>query len=305
MSRIGIIGGTGVYGLELDNPSEVEVDTPFGKTSDLITLGKLGGRDVAFIPRHGRHHQLLPHEINYRANIYALKKMGVEQVISTCMAGSLKKEIKPGAIVIPDQTIDLTKTRSSTFFGDGLAAYVDMSEPFCPSQSKYVADTIMDLELDLDLDSDLGVDIDIHKGGTYVCIEGPHFSTYAESDLYVMMGGDVVGMTALPEAKLVREAEMCYSSIVGISDYNVCGMTMSRMESMKGMHLLMKNMKSILNEVISGLHISNNCSCSTALLRAIVTSGDGVSSDSILKLDAILGKYEINKSKGMHGIVLK
>ena len=142
-------------------------------------------------------------------------------------------------------------------------------------------------------------------GVNYVYIEGPQFSTYAESDLYAMMGGDVVGMTALPEAKLAREAEMCYSSIVGISDYNVCGMTTSRMESMKGMHLLMKNMKSILNEVVLGLHISNNCSCSTALGRAIVTSGDGVSSDSILKLDAILGKYEINKSKGMHGIVLK
>ncbi len=299
MSRIGIIGGTGVYGLELDDFSEVEVDTPFGKPSDSITLGKLGDRDVAFIPRHGRYHQLLPHEINYRANIYALKKMGVEQVISTCMAGSLKKEIKPGDIVIPDQTIDLTKTRDSTFFGDGLAAYVDMSEPFCPSLSKYVADTISDMDRNQD------VDIDVHKGGTYVCIEGPQFSTYAESDLYVMMGGDVVGMTALPEAKLAREAEMCYVSIVGISDYNVCGMTTSSMESMKGMHLLMKNMKSILNEVILGFPISKICSCSTALGRAIVTSGDGVSSDSILKLDAILGKYEINKSKGMHGIVLK
>ena len=303
MSRIGIIGGTGVYGLELDDFSEVEVDTPFGKPSDSITLGKLGERDVAFIPRHGRHHQLLPHEINYRANIYAFKKMGVGQVISTCMAGSLKKEIKPGDIVIPAQTIDLTKTRDSTFFGDGLAAYVDMSEPFCPSQTKYVADTILDVESDLD--SDLGVDIDVHKGGTYVCIEGPQFSTYAESDLYVMMGGDVVGMTALPEAKLAREAEMCYVSIVGISDYNVCGMTTSSMGSMKGMHLLMKNMKSILNEVVLGFPISKICSCSTALGRAIVTSGDGVSSDSILKLDAILGKYEINKSKGMHGIVLK
>lgn len=305
MSRIGIIGGTGVYGLELDDLSEVEVGTPFGKPSDSITLGKLGERDVAFIPRHGRHHQLLPHEINYRANIYALKKMGVEQVISTCMAGSLKKEIEPGNIVIPDQTIDLTKTRDSTFFGDGLAAYVDMSEPFCPSQTKYVADAILDMDFNLDLDSDSDVDIDIHKGGTYVCIEGPQFSTYAESDLYVMMGGDVVGMTALPEAKLAREAEMCYSSIVGISDYNVCGMTVSRMESMKGMHLLMKNMKSVLNEVVSGLHISNTCSCSTALGRAIVTFGDGVSPDSILKLDAILGNYEIGKSKGMHGTFLK
>ena len=294
MSVIGIIGGTGVYGLELDDPSEVEVETPFGKPSDLITLGKLGDRDVAFIPRHGRYHQLLPHEINYRANIYALKKIGVEQVISTCMAGSLKKEIKPGQVVIPDQTIDLTKTRDSTFFGDGVAAYVDMSEPFCPSQSKYVSDAIA------------GMGIDIHKGGTYVCIEGPQFSTYAESDLYVMMGGDIVGMTALPEAKLAREAEMCYVSIVGISDYNVCGMTSSRMENMKGMRLLMKNMRSILSEVVLGLHDSTGCSCSTALGRAIVTSGDGVSTDTILKLDSILGKYEIDTSaNGVHGSILK
>ncbi|MDO9518250.1 MAG: MTAP family purine nucleoside phosphorylase [Methanosarcinaceae archaeon] len=294
MSVIGIIGGTGVYNLELDDPSEVEVETPFGKPSDSITLGKLGGRDVAFIPRHGRYHQLLPHEINYRANIYALKKMGVEQVISTCMAGSLKKEIKPGQVVIPDQTIDLTKTRDSTFFGDGVAAYVDMSEPFCSSQSKYVADTIA------------GMGIDVHKGGTYVCIEGPQFSTYAESDLYVMMGGDIVGMTALPEVKLAREAEMCYVSIVGISDYNVCGMTSSCMENMKGMRLLMKNMRSILSEVVLGLHVSTECSCSTALGRAIVTSGAGISSDTILKLDSILGKYEIDTSSiGVHGSILK
>lgn len=290
--RIGIIGGTGTYHLELDKPSEVRVDTPFGPPSDAITTGELGGTAVAFLPRHGRFHQLLPHEINYRANIYALRSLGVEQLLSTCTAGSLDKDIGPGQIVIPDQLIDWTKNRQSTFFGEGVGAYVDLSEPFCPSRQ--VVDMIRDLGLD------------VHSGGTYICIEGPQFSTRAESGLFTSLGAHIIGMTALPEAKLAREAEMCYTKIAGISDRNVCGMSRPDKETMQKMRLLMKNMNDILKHVIPQLPQDRECACSHALRGAIITSREGVSQETLEKLHVIIGKYRLEGGSGSpHGTVLK
>ncbi|MCL7476279.1 MAG: S-methyl-5'-thioadenosine phosphorylase [Methanosarcinales archaeon] len=294
MSRIGIIGGTGTYTLELKNSSEVEVDTPFGPPSDSIQLGNLEGQEVAFLPRHGRHHQLLPHEINYRANIYALKSLGVDRLISVCTAGSLIKEIHPGMIVVPDQLIDWTKRRASTFFGNGIGAYADMSDPFCPVLSKQVSDIIKN------------TGIDVHTGGTYLCIEGPQFSTRAESGFFASIGAHCIGMTAQPEAKLAREAEICYTTVAGISDYNVCGMSSSRKETMQNMHRLLKDVNSIVTELIRKLPPSGECACSHALRGAVITSREGISQETLENLSAILGKYHLEDRSGHpHGTVMK
>jgi 5'-methylthioadenosine phosphorylase len=209
---IGIIGGSGLYKMEaLKDVQEVQVDTPFGKPSDALIVGTLDGVRVAFLARHGRHHHLLPSELPFRANIYAMKSIGVKYLISASAVGSLKAEAKPLDMVVPDQFIDRTKNRVSTFFGEGIVAHIAFGDPVCPNLAKILADAVEGLQL---------TDVTLHRGGTYVCMEGPAFSTKAESHLYRSWGATVIGMTNLPEAKLAREAEIAYATLALVTDYD-------------------------------------------------------------------------------------
>ncbi|MBC6421786.1 MAG: S-methyl-5'-thioadenosine phosphorylase [Hormoscilla sp. SP5CHS1] len=211
-AKIGIIGGSGLYKMDaLQDLEEVQVDTPFGPPSDSIILGTLSGTRVAFLARHGRNHHLLPSELPFRANIYAMKSLGVEYLISASAVGSLKEEVKPMDMVLPDQYIDRTKNRTSTFFGNGIAAHIAFGHPVCSQLAGILADAIVSLELP---------DITLHRGGTYICMEGPAFSTQAESNLYRSWGATIIGMTALPEAKLAREAEIAYATLALATDYD-------------------------------------------------------------------------------------
>ncbi|MDY7054370.1 S-methyl-5'-thioadenosine phosphorylase [Limnospira fusiformis] len=211
-AKIGIIGGSGLYQMEaLTDLEEVLVETPFGSPSDLVILGTLEGMRVAFLARHGRDHKLLPSELPYRANIYAMKSLGVEYIISASAVGSLKAEVKPLDMVIPDQFIDRTKTRISTFFGDGIVAHIGFGHPVCNQLAAVVGDAISALNFP---------EVTLHRGGTYICMEGPAFSTQAESNLYRTWGGTVIGMTNLTEAKLAREAEIAYATLALVTDYD-------------------------------------------------------------------------------------
>ncbi|MGF1477985.1 MAG: S-methyl-5'-thioadenosine phosphorylase [Cyanophyceae cyanobacterium] len=211
-AKIGVIGGSGLYQMEaLKDREEVKVNTPFGEPSDALIVGTLEGMPVAFLPRHGRNHHLMPSELPFRANIYALKKLGVEYIISASAVGSLKEAVKPLDLVLPDQFIDRTKGRVSTFFGDGIIAHIAFGHPVCQSLAAVLAEAIASLALP---------DVTLHRGGTYVCMEGPAFSTQAESHLYRSWGATVIGMTNLPEAKLAREAEIAYATLALVTDYD-------------------------------------------------------------------------------------
>ncbi len=211
-AKIGIIGGSGLYGMEaLKDVEEIEVDTPFGKPSDALIVGSLEGTTVAFLARHGRNHTYMPSELPFRANIYAMKQLGVQYLISASAVGSLKAEAKPLDMVLPDQFIDRTKNRVSTFFGDGIVAHIAFGDPVCKNLADVLAGAIASLELP---------DVTLHQGGTYVCMEGPAFSTRAESNLYRSWGATVIGMTNLPEAKLAREAEIAYATLAMVTDYD-------------------------------------------------------------------------------------
>ncbi|MBD2384374.1 S-methyl-5'-thioadenosine phosphorylase [Cylindrospermum sp. FACHB-282] len=211
-ARIGIIGGSGLYKMDaLKDVEEVRVQTPFGSPSDALILGTLDGTRVAFLARHGQNHTLLPSELPFRANIYAMKQLGVEYLISASAVGSLKEEAKPLDLVVPDQFIDRTKNRVSTFFGDGIVAHIAFGEPICQSLALVLGDAIASLNLP---------DVTLHRGGTYVCMEGPAFSTKAESHLYRSWGATIIGMTNVPEAKLAREAEIAYATLALVTDYD-------------------------------------------------------------------------------------
>ena len=211
-AKIGIIGGSGLYKMEaLKNVEEVFLDTPFGEPSDALIVGTLEGTRVAFLARHGRNHHLMPSELPFRANIHAMKQLGVEYLISASAVGSLKEEAKPLDMVVPDQFIDRTKNRVSTFFGDGIVAHITFGDPVCPNLAGVLADAVASLELP---------DVTLHRGGTYVCMEGPAFSTKAESHLYRSWGATIIGMTNLPEAKLAREAEIAYATLALVTDYD-------------------------------------------------------------------------------------
>ncbi len=210
--KIGVMGGSGLYNMEaLQDIEERQIDTPFGAPSDKLILGSLAGTRIAFLARHGRHHSLLPSEVPYRANIYAMKSLGVEYLLSASAVGSLKAEARPLDMVIPDQFIDRTKNRAATFFGEGLVAHVTFGDPICPNLAAVLGDAIDSLKLP---------DITLHRGGTYICMEGPAFSTKAESQLYRSWGATVIGMTNLTEAKLAREAEIAYASLSLVTDYD-------------------------------------------------------------------------------------
>jgi len=278
--KIAIIGGTGIYkGLGLENVKEVNIDTPFGKPSDSIFIGDLEGVKVAFLPRHGRGHIYSPTNVPYRANIYALKKLGVERIISVCAVGSLKEEIKPLDIVIPDQLYDKTKFRPNTFFED-IVVHVGFAEPFCPELRKLAIDTLKDLGYEF------------HEKGTYVCIEGPQFSTKAESAVHRALGFDIIGMTALPEAKLAREAEICYLTIATVTDYDVWKeQEVDVATVLENMAKSEEKVRNILKNLIPRIPEERSCPCKDALKFAITTQKEYITPQVRRKLGLLLEKY--------------
>ena len=263
---IGIIGGSGLYDIEgLRKVKEVAVKTPFGAPSDKVILGELDGVRVAFLSRHGRGHRINPSEINYRANIYALKSLGVNRVISVSAVGSMKESIKPGDVVLPDQFIDLTKRRVSTFFEGGIVAHVAFGDPVCASLGAAL------------LEATRAVGATVHQGGVYLCIEGPQFSTKGESRLYRQWGASVIGMTNLPEAKLAREAELCYATVALATDYD-CWHETEEAVTVEGiLATLRQNVllaKQLLRTVMPAVAAVTSCRCQRALQDAIITAPD-------------------------------
>jgi 5'-methylthioadenosine phosphorylase len=280
-AKIGVIGGTGLYQIEgMTDIQELSLDTPFGKPSDCIVLGKLNSVGIAFLPRHGRGHRIIPSEIPARANIYALKSLGVEYIIGINTCGSFKDEVKPGHLLIPDQVIDRTQRRISTFFGDGVVAHVSMADPFCPELSKVLQDSARE------------AGATVHDKGTYVAMEGPAFSTRAESLLYKSWGAHVIGMTLLPEAKLAREAEICYASVCCVTDYDCWKDQNVSVESILG--FLKQNMvmaKKIIKLAVGNIPLKRDCECASALKMAIVTAPTFMSLQQKKKFDLLIGKY--------------
>jgi len=264
-TKIGIIGGSGLSKMGvIKDIEEIEVNTPFGKPSDKITLGKIEGIDVAFIPRHGKCHAIPPHKVNYRANIFALKECGVEYLISTAVVGSLKKELKPLDFVIADQLIDRTAKRISTFFEDGIVAHVGFADPFCPILSKIAFEKTKE------------EGVTTHQG-TYICMEGPQFSTRAESNLYRSWNVDVIGMTLATEAKLAREAEMCLCGILTVTDYDCWYDGEEDVSVTSVVEVLKKNderMASVIKRIVPEIKYKRSCECKNALQNAIITSPD-------------------------------
>jgi 5'-methylthioadenosine phosphorylase len=280
--KIGIIGGSGIY--DIDGVTDVTtqiVDTPFGKPSDAIILGSLNGVRFAFLPRHARGHSVSPSELNFRANIFAFKKLGVEQVLSISAVGSLKEELRPRDFVIPDQLFDRTKCRENTFFGNGIVAHVGFAEPFCPGLRRLAYDTCRALG------------ITAHEGGTYVCIEGPQFSTRAESQVNRQLGFSVIGMTNIPEAKLAREAEMCYVTVALVTDYDVWKeeeeVTVEQI--LANLNANTGNAKRCIKEILPRLERQRTCACPHALAAAVVTDRSVMPADTIEKLRPLIGKY--------------
>jgi 5'-methylthioadenosine phosphorylase len=261
--KIGIIGGSGLYKMGIiKDTQEIEVNTPFGKPSDLITLGTIEDIKVVFLPRHGRDHAIPPHIINYRANIFALKQCGVQYLISTAAVGSLKKEIKPLDFMIAEQLIDRTAKRITTFFEDNMVAHVSFADPFCPILSNLAFDVVKD------------EGIKVHKG-SYICMEGPQFSTRAESNLYRNWNVDVIGMTLAPEAKLAREAEMCLAAILTVTDYDCWYEQESDVQISSVFENLKKNdknMGNIIKKLIPLINYNRNCKCRNALDTAVITN---------------------------------
>ena len=281
--RLGIIGGSGLYGMEgLEDVEEVEVSTPFGNPSDAIVLGTFEGVRVAFLPRHGKGHRISPTNLPVKANVFALKSLGVERIVSVSAVGSLQEEMKPLDMVVPHQIIDRTRLRGNTFFDEGLVVHVAFSDPFCPPLSQLV------------YDSGVKVGASMHAGGTYLVMEGPAFSTRAESHMYRQWGADIIGMTALPEAKLAREAEMCYATLACVTDYD-CWREETEVVTVEMVVAnLMKNVATsigIVKELIPRVPMGRNCSCGSALENAILTSAGLVSEEYKERMALIIGKY--------------
>jgi 5'-methylthioadenosine phosphorylase len=282
-AEIGIIGGSGLYQMPgLMNVHEEQISTPFGEPSDWLTLGELGGRHVAFLARHGRGHAFLPSDINYRANIYAMKQMGVNAILSISAVGSLKEEHQPGNFVVPDQFIDRTYARRSTFFGPDIAAHVSMADPVCPEIVNAMTVACG------------SNDVKASRGGTYLCMEGPQFSTRAESNLYRSWGADVIGMTNLQEAKLAREAEICYGTLAMVTDYDCWhpghdSVTID--EIVDVMHQNNAAALKVLKSAVAALPARRNCSCQSALDNAILTQPSIVSRATRQRLRLLLDKH--------------
>ncbi|MFC2006055.1 S-methyl-5'-thioadenosine phosphorylase [Chloroflexota bacterium] len=282
-AKIGVIGGTGLYDIEgLTDIEEVDITTPFGKPSDTIVGGRRGGVGIAFLPRHGKGHRISPNELPTRANIYALKSLGVEHIIAICSAGSFKKEIEPGHLLVPDQLIDRTRSRINTFFTDGIVAHIAFAEPFCPALSQVLYESAKD------------AGANVHPKGTFVIMEGPAFSTRAESRLYRSWGADIIGMTALPEAKLAREAEICYAVIGCVTDYDSWwerGGAVTVDVILDTLHKNVDTAKKIIKLAVSRISDKSDCGCATALEGAIVTAQNMIPLEQKKKLDLLIGKY--------------
>lgn len=284
---IGVIGGSGLYEIEgLTDVREVALDTPFGEPSDAFITGKLEGAKMVFLPRHGRGHRLLPSEVNYRANIYGMKSLGVEQIISVSAVGSMKEDIVPGHIVVPDQFFDRTQgKRASTFFGQGIAGHVQFADPVCSPLSNILADAART------------VGATVHEGGTYLCIEGPNFSTRAESNIYRGWGVDIIGMTNLPESRLAREAEICYGTIALATDYD-CWHDSHDDVSVEAVIAIIQQNVATAREIIKTavenivkLRQHRDCECASALKYAIMTDQSLIPVETRQALEPIIGKY--------------
>ncbi|MDH4121891.1 MAG: S-methyl-5'-thioadenosine phosphorylase [Deltaproteobacteria bacterium] len=280
---IGIIGGSGLYNLDgMEDLREVTLTTPFGNPSGPYTTGRLHGRPVAFLARHGAGHRLTPSEIPYKANIWGLKKLGATHLIAISAVGSLKESIEPGHIVFPDQFIDRTRLRDSTFFGRGVVAHVQFGDPVCPHLFKQL------------VSAGKQVGAVCHPGGTYLCMEGPAFSTRAESNLYRSWGASVIGMTNLQEAKLAREAELCFGTIALSTDYDCWHESNEQVTIEAVLEVMRKNVetaKRILAVAIAGLGEDRPCPCPSAVKNAIVTPPDRIPRETLRDLEPILGKY--------------
>jgi 5'-methylthioadenosine phosphorylase len=285
-AKIGIIGGSGLYQMpELKDIEEVSVETPFGKPSDAFIVGTLEGERVAFLPRHGRGHKLLPTELPFRANIYAMKLLGVERILSASAVGSLQEQYAPLDMVIPDQFFDRTRARSreSTFFGEGIVAHITFAHPVCESLGDVLEESCS------------AADVKVHRGGTYLCMEGPAFSTKAESNVYRSWGMDIIGMTNLQEAKLAREAEICYATLALVTDYDCWHEDHDAVTVEAVVEYLNKNVRNaqiIMRETVKRLATSARaCSCGSALKNAIFTAPDLWPDATTKKLEAIIKKY--------------
>lgn len=283
MTTLGVIGGSGLYQMSGVHTGEwVSVDTPFGAPSDDYFIGEIAGVRVVFLPRHGRGHRILPSELNFRANIYGMKKLGVEQLIAVSAVGSLKKEIAPGDIVLPDQFIDRTRGRIGTFFGRGIVAHVSLADPMCGELTRLLAE----------VGREIGAAI--HQGGTYVCMEGPQFSTRAESHLYRSWGADIIGMTNLQEAKLAREAELCFATLALATDYDCWNTEHGDVVIEDVLAILGKNVataQAIIRQAIPRLARTRSCPCAFALRDAIITDSSVIPESIKRELGPIVGKY--------------
>jgi 5'-methylthioadenosine phosphorylase len=284
MSRIGIIGGSGLYKIEgIKNIKEVALSTPFGKPSDKFIIGKLGAKEVVFLPRHGIGHRVSPSEINYRANIWGMKKLGVERIISVTACGSLKENIKPLDFVLPDQFVDRTnQARHMSFFCDGIVAHISFSHPVCTQLQQDIYKVISKLGLN------------VHNGGTYLNMEGPAFSTKAESELYRSWNMDIIGMTNMAEAKLAREAEICFVTLSAVTDYDCwreSEVPVTVEMIIENLNKNINNAKKILTQVVEQIREERTCDCKEALKNAIITDRSLISEKTKKNLSLIIGKY--------------
>jgi 5'-methylthioadenosine phosphorylase len=281
--KLAVIGGSGVYEMEhLTDVEELALSTPFGPPSDTIVVGTLSGTRIAFLPRHGRGHRLTPSEVPYRANIWALRSLGVERIVSISACGSMKEKYQPRHIVIPDQIYDNTKGRDYTFFGDGLVAHIGIADPFCPHLRQMLFQAVQ------------AAGGTVHFGGTFITIEGPRFSTRGESQIYRSWGVDIIGMTAVPEAQLAREAEICYATMAHVTDYDVW----HEEEEAVTVQMLIANLmanatlsKETIAHLVPLLGEERPCDCGQTLSAAIITQRDLIPEDKIAQLGPIVGKY--------------
>ncbi len=282
-TTMAIIGGSGLYSMHgLQDIRELHVDTPFGKPSAPIVTGTLEGMRVAFLARHGIGHHIMPSEVPYRANIYALKSLGVQRIVSISACGSLREELAPGHIVIPDQIYDNTHKRARTFFGDGFVAHVGVADPFCSDLSSHLASAVS------------GAGGVVHRGGGFITIEGPRFSTKAESNTYRAWGMSIIGMTASPEAFLAREAEMCYATMAHVTDYDVWHVSEDPVTVEMVIHTLNRNTalaQEAVRVLAGNLKHERDCECGHALASAIITHRDAIPPETLQKLDLLVGKY--------------
>ena len=280
---VGVIGGSGIYeALDLEDVRETEVSTPFGEPSAPVTLGVLDGTEVAFLPRHGLDHQYSPSDLPYRANIHALKQIGVEQVLATNAVGSLREDLPPRTLVVPDQLFDRTRHRPFTFFGEGMVTHMSFADPFCSTLAAHLAET-----------GHSATDADVVEDGTYVCIEGPQFSTRAESEFYRDQGWDIIGMTAVPEAKLALEAELCYATLTGITDYDVWkeDSEVSLQEVLENAAANEQSINEVLGTAIRSMPDRGDCECDHAVEGTINTPAEAIPAETRERVDLLAGRY--------------